>query len=94
MNDERGQKSVLESLYELCINQDPVHNDKNVRQLFVELRERTACMSLEERDWLTGMVAELCVAYSCAAFHGGTRLAGTLLLEILEEKQFVVDLRT
>lgn len=94
MDDERGQKSVLESLYELWINQDPVHNDENVRQLFGELREWTECMSFEESDRLTCIVVELCIAYSRGAFLNGARMAGTLMLEILTEKQFSIDLKT
>ena len=88
-----NKQSVLESLYELWIDRDPVY-DESVRELYRQIGERTAQTSLTENDQLSNIVADLCIAYSRGAFLDGARMAGTLMLEILTEKQFSIDLKT
>ena len=77
--------SVLESLYELWINEDPAY-DENVRQLFGKLGEWADRMGREESDRLTGAIVDLCVAYSRKGFLDGARMAGRLIHEIMLEK--------
>ena len=65
-----GEDSVLESLYELWINQDPAY-DENVRQLYGKLEEWTVHMTREENDRLTNIMVDLCIAYSRKGFLDG-----------------------
>ena len=80
-----GEGPVLESLYELWINEDPAY-DENVRQLFGRLGEWADRMGREESDRLTGVIVDLCVAYSRKGFLDGARMGGRLIHEIMLEK--------
>ena len=80
-----NNQSVLESLYELWINQDTACDD-NVRELFEKLREWTDHMCFEERDRLTSVVVDLCAVYARKGFLDGARMSRHLLREILLEK--------
>lgn len=73
---------VLESLFELWINQDPAY-DEHIQQLFKKLEAWTEHLCLAEKDQLSGMVTDFCIAYSRKAFLDGVRLGGLLLQEIL-----------
>ncbi len=83
-NAYHDAESVLESLYELWINQDPAY-DETVRRLYGELGEWMDHMSREENDRLTGVIVDLCVAYSRKGFLDGARMGGRLIQEILHE---------
>lgn len=86
MNELRNgneENSILESLFELWIDQNPAYDEK-VRQLYEELGEWMNHMSLEDSERLTGIIAELCVAYSHTAFLDGAKIAGQLMQEILK----------
>ena len=91
MNELRNgneENSILESLYELWIDQDPAC-DESVQQLYEELGEWTEHMSLNESDRLTGIVVDLCIAYSRKGFLDGAKTAGALILQILLENRFI-----
>ena len=76
---------ILESLFDLWINQDPAY-DEHIQQLYEKLEDWTKHMCLAERDRLTGMVADFCIAYSRKGFLDGVRMGGLLIQEILLEK--------
>ena len=76
---------ILESLYELWINQDPAC-DENVRELYGKLGKWIDKMSDQEADRMTGIVVELCIAYSKKGFLDGARVGGLLVQEILMGK--------
>jgi len=82
LNNGTGEFSVLESLYELWIDQDPAC-DENVRQLYGKLGEWVNKMSVAEADRMTGIIVDLCIAYSRKGFLDGARLGGLLIQEIL-----------
>ena len=75
----------MENLIELWINRDPAY-DETVRQLYGKLGEWVNKMSTEEADRMTGIIADLCIAYSRKGFLDGARLGGLLIREILLEK--------
>ena len=77
-----GEFSVLESLYELWIDQDPAY-DEHVRQLYGKLGEWVEQMSTKEADRFTGVIVDLCIAYARRGFLDGTRLGGLLIYEVL-----------
>lgn len=79
---QENHQSVLESLYELWIDQDPAY-DERVRQLYGELGVWVEKMDISEADRLTGIITGLCVAYSRKGFMDGARMAGILIREIL-----------
>jgi len=83
-NKREGENDlpILESLYELWINEDPAC-DEHVWQLFRKLREWTGEMSIEEADRMNGIIVDLCIAYSRKGFLDGIRLGGLLIHEIL-----------
>ena len=82
---EGNFESILESLYELWIDQDPVC-DESVRELYRQMGKVMSQLSLEESDRLNNIIADLCVAYSRGAFLDGAKLAGALIRELLLEK--------
>jgi len=79
---QKNDQSILESLYELWIDQDPAY-DENVRQLYGKLGEWVNKMSTQEADRMTGIIVDLCIAYSRKGFLDGARLGGLLIQEIL-----------
>ena len=85
MVENPSKSPVLESLYELWINQDPAC-DENVRELYGKLGEWIDKMSAQEADRMTGIVVELCIAYSKKGFLDGARVGGLLVQEILMGK--------
>lgn len=85
-NTCNGTESILESLYELWINQDPAY-DEHVRQLYGQLGEWVDKMSTREADRMTGIIVDLCIAYSRKGFLDGARLGGLLVQELLLGKQ-------
>ena len=84
LNDEMSGCSVLERLYELWINQDPVY-DAQVQQLYEKLGEWMENMEVSEADRMTGVIVQLCTAYSRKGFLDGAKLAGHLMREILQK---------
>ena len=82
LGNGKKENSILESLYELWINQDPAY-DENVQVLYEKLRQWIDKMSIQEADRMTGIVADLCVAYSRKGFLDGARMGGLLVQEIL-----------
>ena len=86
MDNEHGQRTVLDSLFELWINNDPVYGER-VRELYGELGEWMENMSMEESERLNGIIVDLCVAYARGAFLDGARLGGALVHEILFGEQ-------
>lgn len=83
---EKGQP-ILESLYELWINQDPAY-DEQVRQLYGKLGEWVNKMNTQEADRMTGISVDLCIAYSRKGGLDGARLGGLLIRELLLELRF------
>ena len=83
---QENRQSVLEALYELWIDRDPAY-DEQVKQLYEKLGEWIENMDMPEADRFTGVIAELCIAYSRRAFLDGARMTGLLLREILLEKE-------
>lgn len=83
--EKGGERSVLESLYELWIDEDPAY-DENIRQLFGKLGEWADRMGREESDRVTGIVVDLCMAYSRKGFLDGAKLGGRLVQELLRGK--------
>ena len=77
-----GTESVLESLYELWISQDPAYDD-HVRGLQDRLDEWMGKMSMAEADRLNNVIVDLCIAYSRKGFLDGARMGGLLIREIL-----------
>ena len=79
-------ESVLETLFELWIDQDPAY-DENVQQMYEKLGEWTERMSIAESDRLTGIVVDLCIAYARKGYLDGAKTAGLLIREILSENE-------
>lgn len=79
-------QSVLETLYELWIENDPACNDE-VRRCYKEIGEHTAELSAVQRERIGNMIADLCVIYSHRAYLDGLRTGGSLILELLSEAQ-------
>lgn len=78
-------ESMLETLYELWINRDPVY-DEEVRELYRQLEECMAGLTEVEIDRIGDIIADLCLAYSKGAFLDGAKMGGALIHEILFEK--------
>jgi len=79
---QKKDQSVLESLYELWLIQDPAY-DEQVQQLQDRMAECMGGMCLAEADRLSDVVTDLCIAYSRKGFLDGVKLGGLLIREIL-----------